>query len=202
MSAREDMTNSSEVWSRFSPRPFLCGVQITASVYGRPCVRNLFRTKRSRQAGSAGWLARWGELEDRGNGGWLRDGVGGGSPWRTLLGAKHKEGQYCGESASNATRSPGGAHDHLDRTERLLVQVEHSESRDATENAQLQSEAQELLASNRLYRVTASNTSDAALAGALDRLEGVLAEIANNPNLTAGDLKRVRNDMNTRGNSV
>ena len=89
--------------------------------------------------------------------------------------------------------------DHLDRTERLLVQVEHSESPDSTENAQLQSEAQELLASNRLYRVTASNTGDAALAGSLDRLEGVLAEIANNPNLTATDLKRVRKDMNTRG---
>ena len=89
--------------------------------------------------------------------------------------------------------------DHLDRTERLLVQLEHSQSPDTTANAQLQSEAQELLASNRLYRVTASNTGDAALAGALDRLEGVLAEIANNPNLTAGDLKRVRNDMNTKG---
>jgi hypothetical protein len=89
--------------------------------------------------------------------------------------------------------------DHLDRTERLLVQLEHSQSPDITENAQLQSEARELLASNQLYRVTASNTGDAALAGALDRLEGVLAEIANNPNLTAADLKRVRNDMNTKG---
>jgi hypothetical protein len=89
--------------------------------------------------------------------------------------------------------------DHLDRTERLLVQVEHSQSPDTTENAQLQSEAQELLASNRLYRVSASNSGDAELAGALDRLEGVLAEIANNPNLTAADLKRVRKDMNTKG---
>ena len=89
--------------------------------------------------------------------------------------------------------------DHLDRTERLLVQLEHSQSPDTTGNAQLQSEAQELLASNRLYRVTASNTGDAALAGALDRLEGVLAEIANNPNLTEADLERVRNDMNTKG---
>ena len=88
--------------------------------------------------------------------------------------------------------------DHLDRTERLLVQLEHSEP-DTAENAQLQSEARELLASNRLYRVTANNTGDAALAGALDRLEGVLAEIANNPNLTAADLKRVLPDMNTKG---
>lgn len=89
--------------------------------------------------------------------------------------------------------------DHLDRTERLLVQLEHSQSPDSMENDQMQSEARELLASNRLYRVTASNTGDAELAGALDRLEGVLAEIANDPTLTAADLKRVRKDMNTKG---
>ena len=89
--------------------------------------------------------------------------------------------------------------DHLDRTERLLVGLEHADSSDSTESAQLQSEARELLASNRLYRVTASNSGDPALAGTLDRLEGVLAEIANDPNLTTADLERVRKDMNTKG---
>jgi len=89
--------------------------------------------------------------------------------------------------------------DHLDRTERLLVALEHADPPDRTENAQLQAEARELLASNRLYRVTASKGGDPALAGALDRLEGVLAEVANEPNLTAADLERVRKDMNTRG---
>jgi hypothetical protein len=89
--------------------------------------------------------------------------------------------------------------DHLDRTERLLVSLEHADSPDKTENAQLQSEARELLASNRLYRASASNGGDPALAGALDRVEGVLAEIANEPNLTVADLERVRKDMNTDG---
>ena len=89
--------------------------------------------------------------------------------------------------------------DHLDRTERLLVQLEHAGAKDETDNAQLQSEARELLASNRLYRVTASKAGDPELAGALDRLEGVLAEIANDPNLSATDIARVRNDMNTNG---
>jgi hypothetical protein len=89
--------------------------------------------------------------------------------------------------------------DHLDRTERLLVQLEHAGSRDSGDNAQLQSEARELLASNRLYRVSASNGGDSQLAGALDRLEGVLAEIANDPKLTAADIDRVRDDMNTKG---
>lgn len=89
--------------------------------------------------------------------------------------------------------------DHLDRTERLLVQLNHANSSDKAENAQLQSEARELLASNRLYRVSANKEGDPALAGALDQLERVLAEIANDPHLTAADLDRVRSDMNTSG---
>jgi hypothetical protein len=89
--------------------------------------------------------------------------------------------------------------DHLDRTEQLLVQLKHIDLRDRTENAALQSQARELLASNRLYRTTASNAGDPVLAGALDQLERVLAEIANNPNLTTADLERVRKEMNTEG---
>jgi len=89
--------------------------------------------------------------------------------------------------------------DHLDRSERMLVQLEHAALNDRTDNASLQSEARELLASNRLYRVTASNAGDPELAGALDRLEGVLAEIANDPHLSASDIERVRKDMNTKG---
>lgn len=89
--------------------------------------------------------------------------------------------------------------DHLDRSERLLVALEHADPSDSAENAQLQSAAQGLLASNRLYRATASHADDPQLASALDQLEGVLAEVANDPNLTAADLKRVRNEMNAEG---
>jgi hypothetical protein len=55
------------------------------------------------------------------------------------------------------------------------------------------------LASNRLYRASASNAGDPVLAGALERLQGVLAEIANEPDLTVADIERVRKDMNTGG---
>ena len=89
--------------------------------------------------------------------------------------------------------------DHLDRTERLLVALEHADSSDRAENAQLQSAARELLASNRLYRASTSRADDPALAGALDQLEGVLAEVANDPALTQADLQRVRNEMKTEG---
>lgn len=89
--------------------------------------------------------------------------------------------------------------DHLDRTERLLVALEHAGLNDTVDNEQLQSEARELLASNRLYRLTASNVGQPELAGTLDRLEGVLAEIANDSSLSATDIDRVRRDMNTKG---
>jgi hypothetical protein len=90
--------------------------------------------------------------------------------------------------------------DHLDRTERLLVALEHTDPGDTVENVQLQTDARDLLASNRLYRTTASQAGDPALAGALDRLEGVLAEVANGPTaLSSADLRRVREEMNTEG---
>jgi hypothetical protein len=89
--------------------------------------------------------------------------------------------------------------DHLDQSERLLVELEHADSSDGAENAQLQSEAQELLASNRLYRDTARNVGDPGVASALDQLQGVLAEVADGPTLTAADLDRMRKEMNIEG---
>jgi hypothetical protein len=89
--------------------------------------------------------------------------------------------------------------DHLDRTERLLVALDHANSGDTAQNSELQSQARELLASNRLYRASASEAGDPALAGTLDRLERVLAELANEPNLRAADLDRMRKEMNTDG---
>jgi hypothetical protein len=89
--------------------------------------------------------------------------------------------------------------DHLDRTERLLVALQHADPGDDAENTELQSQARELLASNRLYRASASEAGDPALAGALDRVERVLAEVANDPSLSAADLDRVRKEMNTEG---
>lgn len=89
--------------------------------------------------------------------------------------------------------------DHLDRTERLLVALEHADSSDHVENAQLRSEARELLASNRLYRTTATDAGDSMLASMLEQVNSLLAEVANDPTLTAADLQRVRQEMNTQG---
>ena len=127
-----------------------------------------------------------------------------------FIGGRYWEHRNAGQNNTAGTSSSGTAQpqqrvvlvvltDHLDRTERLLVQLNHADLRDKSEGAQLQTEARELLASNRLYRVSANKEGDPALASALDRLERVLAEIANDPHLTAADLDRVRKDMNTSG---
>ncbi|HTV83418.1 MAG TPA: hypothetical protein VME18_12265 [Acidobacteriaceae bacterium] len=89
--------------------------------------------------------------------------------------------------------------DHLDRSERLLTALEHADPSDRVEIAQLQSEAQQLLASNRLYRATASKADDPLLAATLEQLEGVLAEIADDPHLTPTDLRSARREMNAEG---
>jgi hypothetical protein len=89
--------------------------------------------------------------------------------------------------------------DHLDRSERLLVALQHADPSNRAENTELQSTAQQLLASNRLVRSTASRANDPMLSGALDQLEGVLAEVANDPNLTPADLRRLRDEMNAEG---
>jgi len=90
--------------------------------------------------------------------------------------------------------------DHLDRSERLLVELNHAGNLDAAATAPLQNEAKELLATNRLVRQSVSDTGDLAVEAALDRLERLLVEVANSPGkLTEDDLKRLREEMNTDG---
>ncbi len=90
--------------------------------------------------------------------------------------------------------------DHLDRSERLLVELNHANGGDAAEALPIQTEARELLASNRLLRQSAKQSNDPAMDAALDRLERLLVEVSNEPNgLTDADLNRLRQEMNTDG---
>jgi len=90
--------------------------------------------------------------------------------------------------------------DHLDRSERLLVELNHADGKDAAAALPIQSEARELLAANRLVRQSATESGDPALDAALDRLERLLVEVANQPNgLSEADLNRLRQEMNTDG---
>lgn len=85
--------------------------------------------------------------------------------------------------------------DHLDRSERLLVQLRHGDT-----SAPVQAEARDLLSANRLYRESAAQAGDPALNAALDHLERVLVEVANQPDgLTPAHLAEIEKEMNTDG---
>jgi hypothetical protein len=89
--------------------------------------------------------------------------------------------------------------DHLDRSERLLVELNHAGSDDISA-APLRSEARELLDSNRLVRQSAMQAGDLNVDASLDRLERLLVELANEPeDLSEADLNRLRQEMNTDG---
>jgi hypothetical protein len=86
--------------------------------------------------------------------------------------------------------------DHLDRSERLLVALNHAEAHHSDARL-LPDEAEELLATNRLVRQSAG---DPQVEASLERLERLLVELANQPGgLTDKDLNRLRQEMNTEG---
>jgi len=89
---------------------------------------------------------------------------------------------------------------HLDRSERLLVQLNHAGAERESVDFPLQAEAQQLLTDNRLYRQSVAQANDPLLAAALDHLERVLLEVANSPGeLSAADVARIEQEMNTQG---
>jgi hypothetical protein len=71
--------------------------------------------------------------------------------------------------------------DHLERSQMVLVELAHA---DATGELDISAERQladDLVASNRLYRQTAQQMGHANVAGLLDELERVLVEVARGP---------------------
>lgn len=89
---------------------------------------------------------------------------------------------------------------HLDRSERLLVQLNHAADDRGNVDLPLQAEAKQLLTDNRLYRQSITQTNDPVLAAALDHLERVLLEVANSPDgLDSAEIARIEKEMNTQG---
>src|SRR5277367_5394144 len=66
---------------------------------------------------------------------------------------------------------------HLDRSERLLVQLNHAGAEGEQVDLPLRGEAQQLLTDNRLYRQSVAQSNDPLLTAALDHLERVLLEV-------------------------
>jgi len=90
--------------------------------------------------------------------------------------------------------------DHLDRSERLLVELKHADPSNPELVNPLTEEARGLLAANRIFRDDAQREGDPALTQVLSHLDKVLTEISNRPaGLDAAALDQIRNEMNADG---
>jgi len=90
--------------------------------------------------------------------------------------------------------------DHLDRSERFLVQLKHADVDSAQTAWPLRDEARSLLAANRVCRKNLAKTSDPELATALDHLDSLLAETVNEPGgLNAASIAKLQDEMNADG---
>jgi hypothetical protein len=90
--------------------------------------------------------------------------------------------------------------DHLDRSERLLVELKHADADSPEMVSPLRDEARSLLAANRICRKNALHDDDPALTSALEHLDHVLAELASQPgSLNATELVRLQDEMNSSG---
>jgi len=90
--------------------------------------------------------------------------------------------------------------DHLDRTERLLVELKHADGEDAEVVKPLREEARSLLAANHVFREDADKTDDEALQKALDHLDHLLTAVAYEPGgLNARSIARLQKEMKADG---
>lgn len=90
--------------------------------------------------------------------------------------------------------------EHLDRSERLLVELKHADPDSPELVKPLTDEARGLLAANRVFRDEAQRNGDPALTKVLTHLDQVLSEVANRRGrLDAATLDRIRTEMNADG---
>jgi len=90
--------------------------------------------------------------------------------------------------------------DHLDRSERLLVELKHADVDSAEMVSPLREEARSLLAANRVCLKSATQGDDPELKTALDNLNRLLDELASQPEgLNSAAIARLQNEMNSDG---
>jgi hypothetical protein len=90
--------------------------------------------------------------------------------------------------------------DHLDDSERMLVELTNLTAKTDVDVSTERQRAEDLLASNRLYRRTALDRGEDRVATLLDELEPVLMQIAHGPSqMTPDELQRVQKRVETKG---
>lgn len=90
--------------------------------------------------------------------------------------------------------------DHLDRTERLLVELKHTDADDSDMLAPLGDEARNLLPANRICQREAQKSGDPELEKALSDLDQLLTRLADQPGgLNPAAVTRLQEQMNAEG---
>lgn len=90
--------------------------------------------------------------------------------------------------------------DHLDRSERLLVELKHVDANNTEMLPPLRDDARSLLAANHICRKNAQQSGDPALEIALGHLDSLLNQLANQPGgLNAAAIERLQSEMNVEG---
>jgi hypothetical protein len=90
--------------------------------------------------------------------------------------------------------------DHLERSQMVLVELAHAETRGDLDISAERQLADDLVASNRLYRQTAQQMGQANVAGLLDELERVLVEVARGPStVSMQELANIQQRIESQG---
>jgi hypothetical protein len=90
--------------------------------------------------------------------------------------------------------------DQLDRSERLLVQLKHANADDTQMLAPMRDEARSILAADRKCREEAKESGDPDVTKALDHLDQLLSQMANQPGgLNAASISKLQEEMNAEG---
>lgn len=91
--------------------------------------------------------------------------------------------------------------DHLDRSQAVLIELVNApETKEGVDISREQARAADLVAANRLYRVSAARAGESNVAGVLDELERVLLEIAHGPaRVSPADLKQIQERIQAEG---
>jgi hypothetical protein len=90
--------------------------------------------------------------------------------------------------------------DHLERSRMVLAELSNAPAEGPADIRSEQQWAASLVVENRLYRQAAHNAGDESVAGILEELERVLAEVANGPDvLSTHQLDELRARIEARG---
>jgi hypothetical protein len=90
--------------------------------------------------------------------------------------------------------------DHLDRSERFLVELKHADLDSPAMASPMRDEARSLLAANRVCLEKAAGASDPELTTALDHLDRLLEEAANEPGgLNSRSIAKLQDEMQSDG---